>query len=99
MHKALGRGLESLIPQAVKSAREGDSVSLISLDRIKPNKYQSRTDFNEGKLKELAQSIKQHGLAQPLLVTASIIPESSSLLPASAAGGLRKSRGLKRLPR
>jgi ParB family chromosome partitioning protein len=98
MHKALGRGLESLIPQAVRQSKEGDSVSLIALDKIKPNKYQARKDFNEEKINELAQSIKQHGLAQPLLVTPSIIPGEFELIAGERRWRASKIAGLKEVP-
>ncbi|MEF3255208.1 MAG: ParB/RepB/Spo0J family partition protein [Deferribacterales bacterium] len=60
----LGRGLESLIP---KSA---DSKNVIEVDitDIVPNKDQPRTSFNDEKLMELAESIKQKGIIQPLIV-------------------------------
>ncbi|MDR3306231.1 MAG: ParB/RepB/Spo0J family partition protein [Endomicrobium sp.] len=71
--KALGRGLESLIPSINKSQR-GESVITIPLSKIKPNRFQPRKKFNEEKLKDLADSIKKHGLAQPILVTESVLP-------------------------
>ncbi|MDR2644640.1 MAG: ParB/RepB/Spo0J family partition protein [Endomicrobium sp.] len=71
--KALGRGLESLIPSINKS-HGVDAVVTIPLNKIKPNRFQPRKKFNEEKLKDLADSIKKHGLAQPILVTASIVP-------------------------
>jgi ParB family chromosome partitioning protein len=72
--KALGRGLESLIPSLGQNKNGGDAVVKIPLNKIKPNRFQPRTKFNEQKLKELANSIKKHGLAQPILVTESIVP-------------------------
>lgn len=71
--KALGRGLESLIPSINKS-HGVDSVVTIPLNKIKPNRFQPRKKFNEEKLKDLADSIKKHGLAQPILVAASVVP-------------------------
>jgi ParB family chromosome partitioning protein len=71
--KSLGRGLESLIPSINKSQR-GESVVTIPLSKIKPNRFQPRKKFNEEKLKDLADSIKKHGLAQPILVTESVVP-------------------------
>lgn len=98
MHKALGRGLESLIPQSIKAVQKGEAVNTISLDKIKPSKYQSRTDFNEDKLKELAQSIKQHGLAQPLLVSPSIIPGEYELIAGERRWRASRMAGLKEVP-
>jgi ParB family chromosome partitioning protein len=73
--KALGRGLESLIPSiAGNKTQNGESVINISLNKIKPNRFQPRQKFNKAKLEELAESIKKHGLAQPILVSPSIVP-------------------------
>jgi ParB family chromosome partitioning protein len=63
--KGLGRGLSALIPERETSENE---IKEISLDDILPNPEQPRREFDEDKLKELADSIKQHGLLQPILV-------------------------------
>jgi len=68
------RGLESLIPQK-KDTENDDKVSptesifMIEVDKIHPNPFQPRKAFDEGELKELAASIKQFGVLQPLIVT------------------------------
>ncbi len=73
--KVLGRGLESLIPTlAANKASTDETIIAIPLDKIKSNRFQPRNKFDEVKLQELAHSIEKHGLAQPILVTASIIP-------------------------
>ena len=64
--KRLGRGLESLI-QDVEKPTTG-TVSTINIDLIKPNRFQPRRIFNEEKLNELADSIKENGLIQPLVI-------------------------------
>lgn len=46
-----------------------DSIFWIETDKIKPNPYQPRKDFNEERLRELADSIRQYGVLQPLVVT------------------------------
>ena len=76
MHKkALGRGLESLIPSiSGNKAQNTEAVITIPLNKIKPNRFQPRHKFNKEKLQELAESIKKHGLAQPILVSPSIVP-------------------------
>jgi ParB family chromosome partitioning protein len=76
MHKkALGRGLESLIPSISGGKNQtGETVINIPLNKIKPNRFQPRQKFNKEKLEELAESIKKHGLAQPILVSQSIVP-------------------------
>lgn len=67
----LGRGLESLIPKSGgdKTIRQKESVFLIEADKIKENPLQPRRDFNEAELKSLADSIREHGVLQPLIVT------------------------------
>jgi len=59
----LGRGLGALIPRANAGLRE------IAVDAIKPNPWQPRTIFDEQELEELAQSIREHGVLQPVLVS------------------------------
>ncbi len=46
-----------------------DSIFWIDTDKIKPNPYQPRKEFDEGRLRELADSIRQYGVLQPLVVT------------------------------
>lgn len=72
MHKALGKGLEALIPTGITIEGEkfssGDRVINIKLEEVVPNKYQARQYFDEKKIKELANSIKEKGLVHPLLI-------------------------------
>lgn len=46
-----------------------DSIFWVEVDRIKPNPFQPRREFDEAKLKDLAESIRQYGILQPLVVT------------------------------
>ena len=48
-----------------------DSIYWVEVDKISPNPYQPRKEFNEDALKSLAESIRQYGLLQPLTVTRS----------------------------
>jgi ParB family chromosome partitioning protein len=48
-----------------------DSIFWVEVDRIKPNPYQPRREFDQMKLQELADSIRMYGLLQPLTVTRS----------------------------
>lgn len=48
---------------------QGDSIFWVELEKIKPNPHQPRKDFDEEKLKSLAESIRQYGVLQPLVVT------------------------------
>ncbi len=65
VRKGLGKGLEALLPIEV---RESDVVSELNVDAIRPNPRQPRKSFNDSKLQELAESIKEHGVVQPVIV-------------------------------
>ena len=47
----------------------GDSIFWVEIEKIKPNPYQPRKEFDEARLKDLADSIRQYGVLQPLVVT------------------------------
>lgn len=66
----LGRGLEALIPQM--GMEDGEEVIQASIEDIKPNPYQPRRYFDEEKLKELMDSIQEHGVLQPIVVRRAI---------------------------
>ena len=63
--KALGRGLNALLGT---SDIESDQLREIDIDRILPNSHQPRKNFDEDGLNELADSIREHGLVQPVVV-------------------------------
>ncbi len=69
--KVLGRGLGALIPakQMDAAPRSADGLLQLPLDQISPNRYQPRKNFNEASLDELARSVREHGIVQPLVVT------------------------------
>lgn len=69
--RGLGKGLEALIPTAPKPASPEVQAGAIEIpiDQISPNPHQPRQSFDAEKLQELANSIAQHGLIQPLVVT------------------------------
>lgn len=62
----LGRGLGTFIPTEVATASGGQEVDI---DAVGPNPHQPRQVIDEAKLADLAESIRAHGLLQPLLVT------------------------------
>lgn len=64
--RGLGRGLESLIPLPTRG--EAASVRLLPVDLIHPGSQQPRRHFRPDALRELADSIREHGLLQPVLV-------------------------------
>ena len=66
--KALGKGLDALIPQGVIESLDGDRVTHIPIDRIRANPHQPRKRFDEGRIQSLAESIKTDGVLQPVVV-------------------------------
>ncbi len=71
--KALGKGLSALLPQKpappVPMAVEAEQLQNIPLDQIRPSEQQPRNSFDAHGLEELAQSIREHGLIQPITVS------------------------------
>lgn len=66
--RRLGKGLGALIPEALAGPAETNEIEL---DRIKPNPFQPRQSFDDGRLQELALSIKEHGVLQAVVVSPS----------------------------
>lgn len=70
--RGLGRGLDTLIPAGNKEAEEktsgGGKETVVKITKVEPNREQPRKNFDEDALQELADSIKQFGLLQPILV-------------------------------
>lgn len=67
--RALGRGLDALLPATAPTPSYGDrNVFTCPLEKIVPQKGQPRQHFDPQKLEELAQSIREHGLVEPLVV-------------------------------
>ncbi|MBR5137727.1 MAG: ParB/RepB/Spo0J family partition protein [Clostridia bacterium] len=78
--RSLGRGLDALIPTNVESAVEAeilpakkapeykDGVIELDIDKVMSNKAQPRKFFDDNKIVELAESIKEHGVIQPIIV-------------------------------
>ncbi|GAF23296.1 MULTISPECIES: ParB/RepB/Spo0J family partition protein [Shouchella] len=68
--KGLGKGLEAFFPN--ESEQNQEQVTFISVSEVRPNPYQPRKTFSEESLKELSDSIKEHGILQPITVRKSI---------------------------
>ena len=66
--KVLGRGLEALIPDLPDDQEGRQSVLQVPLDRISANPYQPRQSFDQARLDELARSILEKGVIQPITV-------------------------------
>lgn len=105
-NKALGRGLEQLFNSEIldfdsfesnilDTAKESD-IQEINLDEIRSNPYQPRKTFNEDALKELAESIKNYGVFQPVIVKKSI--KGYDLIAGERRVRASKMAGLTKIP-
>lgn len=65
----LGRGLDALIPGSDAESRTTEGISRVDTGSIQPNPDQPRKNFEPSALQELSDSIKEHGILQPLIVT------------------------------
>jgi ParB family chromosome partitioning protein len=93
----LGKGLEALLPIEEESEQSRGGELLIPLDKLRANPDQPRTHFEEEALRELAGSIREHGVLQPIIV------EDSGGGNYTIIAGERRSRaaamaGLKEIP-
>lgn len=71
MKKALGRGLDALLGDDKDSGgTKGDALATLKTDQLQRGKYQPRTRMDDASLAELADSIRQQGVMQPILVRA-----------------------------
>ena len=81
MARGLGKGIDVLIPEVKHSTGKDEKKAVkevvkevlketneIDINKIEPNENQPRKEFNEDALQELADSIKQHGLIEPIIV-------------------------------
>ncbi|PIS48060.1 MAG: chromosome partitioning protein ParB [Elusimicrobia bacterium CG08_land_8_20_14_0_20_51_18] len=69
MRKALGKGIDALITRVHENNITSEAVEKVQLDKIIPNRLQPRQIFDDKSLNELAQSIKTHGLTQPIILS------------------------------
>jgi chromosome segregation DNA-binding protein len=92
--RGLGRGLDALLSGPSVSALEEQAVTIdqkelqhLPVELIQRGKYQPRRDMDPEALEELAHSIRNHGVMQPIVVARSTVAATRSL-PVSAAGAL-----------
>ena len=102
----LGRGLDSLIPQKSKilqadepTSQSGDKekISEIPVENIFPNPNQPRQNFDQASLDELADSIKEHGIIQPLILVR-MNDREFQIVAGERRWRAAKSAGLKTVP-
>lgn len=97
--RGLGRGIDALLGGA-RQAKSGPEVTVLSLDAIRPNPRQPRTEFDQAALEELSQSIRNQGVLQPILVRPA---PAGAPAPYELVAGERRFRasqlaGLKEIP-
>lgn len=90
---ALGRGLSSLIPQR---ATPETAIVEVPLARVRPNPYQPRRHMDDAGLAELAASIREHGVLQPVLVTETL--DGYQLIAGERRVRASRIAGLERIP-
>ena len=66
--KGLGRGLDALLAGTDDAAPSKDALQMLAIDRLRPGRYQPRTKMDDASLAELAESIREQGIMQPILV-------------------------------
>lgn len=91
-HTGLGRGLTALIPQRAQHA----ATTEIPIDRIRPNPRQPRQVMDQALLDELAASIREHGVLQPILVTETL--DGYQLVAGERRFRASRQAGLERIP-
>lgn len=94
--KGLGKGLESLISSNILEEDNQSSVLEIDINKITPNKNQPRTSFNEEALNELAESIKEVGVIQPIAVKS--VDEYYEIIAGERRWRAARIAGLKTIP-
>lgn len=92
--RGLGKGLAALIPEAEEASGEG--VVEIEVEKIRPNRYQPRKAFDEAKLEELAESIRSHGVVQPIVVR--LIGDAYELVAGERRWRAAVKAGIKKIP-
>ncbi|HBY56879.1 MAG: ParB/RepB/Spo0J family partition protein [Atribacterota bacterium] len=92
--KGLGKGLESIIP--ISNIKDRSYVMEIDVDQLTPNLYQPRQDFDQEKLDELKESIKAHGIIQPIIVRES--PQGYEIVAGERRFKAARELGIKKIP-
>lgn len=94
--RALGRGLESLIPIAPEGSAEAGIPQYIGVEEVRPSPEQARKRFEADTLLELAESIRQHGVLQPILVRR--LSDGYELIAGERRWRAARMAGLKHIP-
>jgi len=88
--------IDKIIKKVMSSQFYSDSIFWVELDKIKPNPFQPRKEFDAARLKDLAESIKQYGVLQPLVVTRNeVVKEDGIFVEYELISGERRLRASK----
>ena len=90
----LGRGLDALLPVEASPA----DTMLVAVGKIRRNPRQPRTTIDPAELEDLAASIREHGVIQPLIVSRGTAPEEYILIAGERRLEASKLAGLERVP-
>ncbi|MBD3363476.1 ParB/RepB/Spo0J family partition protein [Candidatus Dojkabacteria bacterium] len=93
----LGKGLSSLIPDQTLESIQQAYIPDLPISKIIPNQYQPRIEVDPTKLVELADSIREHGVIEPLIVTQNS-PQEFELIAGERRWRAAKLAGLKKIP-
>lgn len=101
--KGLGRGFDSLLPQnfdesLLLNVSSADKIERIAVGQLAPNQYQPRQEFGSTALNELADSIKEYGVLQPLIVTQNPSGKGYMLIAGERRWRASKLAGLSHVP-
>ena len=95
--RGLGKGLEALIPGNFQAEPAGSS-QFIAVDQILPNPSQPRGEMDETSLDELANSIREHGIIQPVILTKNETGDHYTLIAGERRLRAAKLAGLESVP-
>jgi ParB family chromosome partitioning protein len=94
--KALGRGLDALIPARPAEDAPGPKLLRIAIDRIRPNPQQPRDHFDDAAIDAIAGSLAEHGVLQPIVVRA--VGEGFELIAGERRWRAAQRAGLEAMP-
>lgn len=96
--RGLGKGLEALLGHEVLTATQTTRIQTVLLEQLHPNPYQPRKNFDPDSLASLTDSIRQHGIIQPLAVRATQTPEQYEIIAGERRFRAAQQAGLVELP-